>query len=148
MSRNMRINSLISQNKCFDTMWKSNSYDFKKFYLSRVRILVKLRYITGFGLVEMVIWTNPKPTVYHNVYRNIVARKLNDPIWHSLEWQIGLFSFEARIWAQLLLKLWYFTILTYMALLNAICKVFYLIQIQFNCEDCYLYFYLHCYNLE
>ena len=28
----------------------------------------KLRYIVGFGLVEMAISTNPKPTVYLNLY--------------------------------------------------------------------------------
>ena len=30
----------------------------------------KLRYIVGFGLVEMAISTNPKPTIYHNLYEN------------------------------------------------------------------------------
>ena len=30
----------------------------------------KLRYIGGFGLVEMVISTNPKPTIYRNLYDN------------------------------------------------------------------------------
>ena len=30
----------------------------------------KLRYIIGFGLVEMAISTNPKPTIYRNVYEN------------------------------------------------------------------------------
>ena len=30
----------------------------------------KLRYIVGFGLVEMVISTNPKPTIYRNLYEN------------------------------------------------------------------------------
>ena len=29
---------------------------------------------------------------------DIVASELNDPIWHSLEWQIGSFSSEATIW--------------------------------------------------
>ena len=29
----------------------------------------------------------------------IVTSELNDPIWHSLEWQIGSFSFEATIYA-------------------------------------------------
>ena len=33
------------------------------------RILV-LRYIAGFGLVEMAISTNPKPTINHNLYEN------------------------------------------------------------------------------
>ena len=30
----------------------------------------KLRYIVGSGLVEMAISTNPKPTMYRNVYEN------------------------------------------------------------------------------
>ena len=32
----------------------------------------KLRYIVGFGLVEMTISTNPKPTIYPNLYENTV----------------------------------------------------------------------------
>ena len=31
----------------------------------------KLRYIVGFGLVEMAISTNPKPTIYGNLYENM-----------------------------------------------------------------------------
>ena len=31
-------------------------------------ISYKLRYIVGFGLVEMAISTNPKPTIYRNLY--------------------------------------------------------------------------------
>ena len=30
----------------------------------------KLRYIVGFWLVEMVISTNQKPTIYRNLYEN------------------------------------------------------------------------------
>ena len=30
----------------------------------------KLRYIVGFWLVEMAISTNPKPTIYRNLYEN------------------------------------------------------------------------------
>ena len=30
----------------------------------------KLRYIVGFGLVEMAISTNPKHTMYRNLYEN------------------------------------------------------------------------------
>ena len=30
----------------------------------------KLRYIAGFGLVEMTISTNPNPTIYCNLYDN------------------------------------------------------------------------------
>ena len=33
-----------------------------------------------------------------NYEKYIVASELNDPIWHSLEWQIGSFSSEATIW--------------------------------------------------
>ena len=32
--------------------------------------LYKLRYIVGFGLVEMAISTNPKPAIYRNLYEN------------------------------------------------------------------------------
>ena len=31
----------------------------------------KLRYIAGFGLVEMAISTNPKLTIYRNLYENM-----------------------------------------------------------------------------
>ena len=38
----------------------------------------------------------------------IVASELKDPIWHSLEWQIGSFSSEATIYApSKLTPLWY-----------------------------------------
>ena len=30
-----------------------------------------LRYTVGFGLVEMAISTNPKPTIYRNLYENM-----------------------------------------------------------------------------
>ena len=30
----------------------------------------KLQYIVGFGLVEMAISANPKPTIYRNLYDN------------------------------------------------------------------------------
>ena len=33
-------------------------------------LLYKLRYIVGFGLVEMAISTNPKPTIYRDLYEN------------------------------------------------------------------------------
>ena len=32
--------------------------------------LYKLRYIAGFGLVEMAISTNPKPAIYRNLHEN------------------------------------------------------------------------------
>ena len=37
---------------------------------SRARILVQVRYIVGFWLVEMAISTNQKPTIYRNLYEN------------------------------------------------------------------------------
>ena len=44
-----------------------------------------------------------------NTYTYIVASELKDPIWHSLEWQIGSFSSEATICLRSLYK--YFTLL-------------------------------------
>ena len=38
-------------------------------------ISYKLRYIVGFGLVEMDISTNPKPTMYRNLY------EITDPVF-------------------------------------------------------------------
>ena len=35
----------------------------------------KLQYIVGFGLVEMAIPTNPKPTIYRNLYENTARIK-------------------------------------------------------------------------
>ena len=32
---------------------------------------IKLRYIVGFGLVEMAISTNSKPAMYRNFYENV-----------------------------------------------------------------------------
>ena len=37
----------------------------------------KLRYTVGFGLVEMAISTNPKPTIYRNLYENTGPGKLD-----------------------------------------------------------------------
>ena len=34
---------------------------------------------------------------FKSVLEYIVASELKDPIWHSLEWQIGSFSSEATI---------------------------------------------------
>ena len=39
-------------------------------YSSRPVLSYKLRYIVGFWLVEMVISTNQKPTIYRNMYEN------------------------------------------------------------------------------
>ena len=33
-------------------------------------VFVQLRYIVGFGLIEIVIWIYSKPTTYHNLYEN------------------------------------------------------------------------------
>ena len=35
----------------------------------------------------------------------IVASELKDPIWHSLEWQIGSFSSEATIYTQAIFRI-------------------------------------------
>ena len=48
-------------NRC---AWKVHTYT------PRSCILVQLRYIVGFGLVEIAISTNPKPTIYRNLYEN------------------------------------------------------------------------------
>ena len=44
------------------------------------RILVKLRYIVGFWLVEMAISTNQKPTIYRNLYENTGPGMMQVPI--------------------------------------------------------------------
>ena len=44
---------------------------------TQARISFKLRYIVGFGLVEMAISTNPKPTIYRNLYENMAADEKN-----------------------------------------------------------------------
>ena len=36
-----------------------------------LRLLVKLQYIVGPGLVEMAISTNQMPTIYYNFYENM-----------------------------------------------------------------------------
>ena len=43
----------------------------------RVVFSYKLRYIVGFGLVEMAISTNPKPTIYRNLYENTSPGSIN-----------------------------------------------------------------------
>ena len=37
----------------------------------RAEFSYKLRYIVGLGLVEMAISTNPKPTIYRNLYETM-----------------------------------------------------------------------------
>ena len=41
------------------------------------------------------------------IFVYIVASELNDPIWHSLEWQIGSFSSEATIYSELNDPIWH-----------------------------------------
>ena len=54
----------------FDTMGNMSELVDKYSYLSGAVFSYKLRYIIGFGLVEMAISTNPKPTIYRNWYEN------------------------------------------------------------------------------
>ena len=42
-----------------------------------------LRYIVGFGFVEMAISTNPKPTIYRNLYENTTRWSVGKP-FHNL----------------------------------------------------------------
>ena len=43
------------------------------YYTTRAVFSYKLRYIVGFGLVEMAISTNQKPMIYRNLYENTGA---------------------------------------------------------------------------
>ena len=47
----------------------------------RIFVALKLRYIAGFGLVEMAISTNPKSAIYCNLYENtgLVAHQSKHP---------------------------------------------------------------------
>ena len=45
--------------------------------VSRAVLSYKLRYIVGFWLVEMTISTNPKATIYRNLYENTSPGMLN-----------------------------------------------------------------------
>ena len=47
----------------------------------RIFVAYKLRYIAGFGFVEMAISTNPEPTIYCNLYENtgLVAHQSEHP---------------------------------------------------------------------
>ena len=47
---------------CHPSFDKSTKFGFADSY--------KLRFIVGFGLVEMAISTNQKPTIYRNLYEN------------------------------------------------------------------------------
>ena len=46
----------------------------------------KLRYIAGFGLVEMTIPTNPKPTIYRNLYEKTGAALDTCACWWGRCW--------------------------------------------------------------
>ena len=52
--------------------WACDGRQTSKQHWSRARILIQVTegYIVGFGLVELAISTNPKPTMYRNVYEN------------------------------------------------------------------------------
>ena len=56
-------------NRCqrLSRLWKKQS---QLFTVTGPAFSYKLRYIVGFGLVEMAISTNPKPTIYRNLYGN------------------------------------------------------------------------------
>ena len=49
----------------------------------RARILVQLRYIVGFWLVEMAISTNQKPTIYRNLYENTALLSTQGTQWSA-----------------------------------------------------------------
>ena len=54
--------------------FQNNQYKQLSIYLSKpwyVGLFYKLRYIVGFRLVVMAISTNPKPTIYRNLYENM-----------------------------------------------------------------------------
>ena len=50
-----------------------------------------LRYIVDLGLVEMAISTNPKPTIYRNLYKNMgsdvvpLVWSLYEVVWQDLK---------------------------------------------------------------
>ena len=52
------------RDSCF--ICSRDSYDFEQ----TGQVSDKLRYILGFGSVEMAISTNPKPTIYRKLYEN------------------------------------------------------------------------------
>ena len=47
--------------------------------------------------VKIIIWRCSLYTYNIKLCEHSVASELKDPIWHSLEWQIGFFSSEATI---------------------------------------------------
>ena len=64
-------------------------------YSSGAILSYTLRYIVGFGLVEMAISTNPKPTIYRNLYEN--TGHVRCFFIQSLHLQPGLQLFSARL---------------------------------------------------
>ena len=65
-----RRSSIVFIKACFAHFL--GSYDNPSDDLGRAGVVFsyKLRYIVGFGLVEMAISTNPKPKIYPNLYDN------------------------------------------------------------------------------
>ena len=75
------------------TKWQSGVFSYK------------LRYIVGFGLVEMDISTNPKPTIYRNLYENTgpgfrIRFRYRTRLTHSTfpphrtpQWRLVLYNF-------------------------------------------------------
>ena len=54
--------------KCFD-LTRKQGYHVHARWMTGPVFSYKLRYIAGFGLVEMVITTNPKPAIYRILYK-------------------------------------------------------------------------------
>ena len=52
---------------------------------------IAIKYSNSFSAVIDFRRQNPRA----EIVKQIVASELKDPIWHSLEWQIGSFSSEA-----------------------------------------------------
>ena len=66
--------------------------------MEAVFLLIFGLYISGKNINSKSTWT-----WHRNIHKHIVASELKDPIWHSLEWQIGSFSSEATIYYKQLL---------------------------------------------
>ena len=82
--------------------WPSACWHLQRTYRAPGSVFsYKLRYIVGFGLVEMVISTNPKPTIHRNLYENtapdhcqLTAWDHCSPAWPSHN--------DGQIWASAL----------------------------------------------
>ena len=75
----------ISINPVFGQWFASGGFHLDK---SGSLFSYKLRYIVGFGLVEMAISTNPKPTIYRNLYdtpliQQVVTQFQSAQRWHE-----------------------------------------------------------------